>query len=110
MGGRFIGLTSALFNAFVKEGERDEKNPRDDDDDFPFELGMLMSRAIDLDELHQVGASFDYPGALSLEEWVALRELQRARRKIEADEAQKQKDDAEMREREQRLKKMTGRQ
>jgi len=110
LGCGFIGLTTALFNAFVAENDRDEKSERDENDpDFPFELALLMARAIDLDELHQVGASFDYPNALDLEEWIALRELQRARRKIEANEIQKQKDDAEMKEREQRLKAMTGR-
>lgn len=106
----------ALFDAFVNEGERSEKGDQgaedaDDDgeDDPPFDLALLMARAIDLDELHQVGASFAYPDSLTLEEWVALRQLQAARRKIEGDLQQRQKDDAEMREREQRLKTMTGR-
>jgi hypothetical protein len=47
---------------------------------------------------------FSYPDALTSEEWVALRAIQVAFRRVEKREQDRQKEESEMREREQRLK------
>jgi hypothetical protein len=68
-----------------------------------------MLRANDLHELAQCGATYPYPGALEVEEWVALSAYQEAKRRFEERERKVQEEQRDMREREQRLKGLTGR-
>jgi hypothetical protein len=87
----------------------DEGDIEDSSDDVPIHISQLMARAWDLRELHEVGAVFTYPDALTSEEWIALRSLQSASRKYEEQARKKAEEEAEMREREQRVRQMTGR-
>jgi len=68
-----------------------------------------MNRAYDLAELHQIGAVFTYPDALTSEEWIALRVMQQARRNAEKRVRDQERDEAELKERESRLRTLTGR-
>ena len=55
----------------------------------PRSIADAISEAIQLDELHSVGATFPYPDSLNTYQWTCLRALERARQK-EKDRAQVQ--------------------
>lgn len=103
-----------MFEGFKSESSRNERIEQgeailEDEDELPRDLLQLMIRAWDLKELHEVGAVFNYPDALTSEEWVALRALQAAGREIEKQEREKAEEERELKEREMKLKRLTGR-
>lgn len=68
-----------------------------------------MLRANDLHELAQCGATYPYPQALEAEEWIALAAYQESKRRYEERARKEAEEERDMREREQRLRGLTGR-
>jgi hypothetical protein len=106
---RLKKLTDALLEAFEREIEEYEEGDEIQETEIPLELQIIMNRAYDLAELHEIGAVFHYPDALTCEEWIAMRALQQARRKAERRVKDREREESDLKERERRLMYLTGR-
>lgn len=72
----------------------------------PTEPPLLLdgiNAALDLEKLHEGGATFAYPDSLSPRQWAALRALRDARREAEDTAAKEAKDEQQRREIEQEM-------
>jgi len=68
-----------------------------------------MLRANDLHEMAQCGASYLYPHSLEAEVWIALAAFQESKRRYEDRARKEAEEERDMKEREQRLRGLTGR-